>query len=239
MLTKKPTRIELCAQDKQEYGELKRQKQEKLQAQGENAAVRTLQVEVKLRLPDRAAYDKAAQLFGGSNTTAVYAQENFFFDGSKQELSSKKTILRLRFYNTDEKAVFTIKGKQVLVDGIARATEVEEATEAASARRFLTNPDEALKASPLLATTASAQGITSLVCLGGFKNQRQVYAWQEETIELDETKFEWGTLYEIECETDHPEQLRDKLEGALRENAISFQYSATSKFANFKNRTLL
>lgn len=64
---------------------------------------------MKLRLPDRAAYDKAALLFGGSNTQAVYAQENFFFDGSKQELSSKKTILRLRFYNTDEKAQFTIK----------------------------------------------------------------------------------------------------------------------------------
>lgn len=74
-------------------------------------------MEVKLRLPDRAAYDKAALLFGGSNTQAVYAQENFFFDGSKQELSSKKTILRLRFYNTDEKAVFTIKVRMSTTHG--------------------------------------------------------------------------------------------------------------------------
>lgn len=54
---------------------------------------------------------------------------------------------------------------------------------------------------PLLCCCHSTQGITSLVCLGGFENQRRVYAWQQETIELDETKFEWGTLYEIECET--------------------------------------
>jgi hypothetical protein len=39
------------------------------------------------------------------------------------------------------------------------------------------------------------------VCLGGFENQRQEYAWQGHTLELDETRYEWGTLYELECET--------------------------------------
>lgn len=40
-----------------------------------------------------------------------------------------------------------------------------------------------------------------LVCLGGFKNQREVFEWEGQTLELDETQYEWGTLYEIECET--------------------------------------
>jgi hypothetical protein len=37
--------------------------------------------------------------------------------------------------------------------------------------------------------------------MGGFKNQREVFTWEGETLEVDETKYEHGTLYEIECET--------------------------------------
>ena len=44
-------------------------------------------------------------------------------------------------------------------------------------------------------------GLQALTCLGGFQNARKVYDWQGYCIELDETKFEWGTLYELECET--------------------------------------
>lgn len=44
-------------------------------------------------------------------------------------------------------------------------------------------------------------GITKLLCMGGFRNQRDVFEWDGETLELDETSFEHGTLYEIECET--------------------------------------
>ena len=40
-----------------------------------------------------------------------------------------------------------------------------------------------------------------LVCLGGFRNLRRDYAWEGFKLELDETQFEWGTVYEIEVET--------------------------------------
>ncbi len=43
--------------------------------------------------------------------------------------------------------------------------------------------------------------LKGLTCLGGFKNQRRVYDWDGETLELDETQFEHGTLYEVEVET--------------------------------------
>jgi hypothetical protein len=39
------------------------------------------------------------------------------------------------------------------------------------------------------------------VCIGGFRNRRQEYEWEGVVLELDETYFEHGTLYEIECET--------------------------------------
>ena len=44
-------------------------------------------------------------------------------------------------------------------------------------------------------------GFAELVCSGGFRNRRQVYSWEGFTLELDETRFEHGTLYEIEVET--------------------------------------
>lgn len=55
----------------------------------------------------RMALQVAALLQGGLKAT--YAQENFFFDGPNKELSSERAVLRLRFYNTDEKATLTLK----------------------------------------------------------------------------------------------------------------------------------
>lgn len=66
------------------------------------------QVEVKIRIPDRAAYDKLASVLA-SGHQAKYAQENYFFDGSKQELNSQRAVLRLRFFNGNDKAVITVK----------------------------------------------------------------------------------------------------------------------------------
>lgn len=39
------------------------------------------------------------------------------------------------------------------------------------------------------------------MCLGGFDNTRQEVSWQGFTLELDETSYPWGTLYELEAET--------------------------------------
>ena len=65
-----------------------------------------LQVEIKLRLPSKAAHARVADLMGPA--TAFYAQENYFFDGVNDELKKAQT-LRIRFYNTDQKAVVTVK----------------------------------------------------------------------------------------------------------------------------------
>lgn len=43
--------------------------------------------------------------------------------------------------------------------------------------------------------------MSGLACLGGFENVRREYEWGGHLLELDETKYEWGTLYELECET--------------------------------------
>ena len=43
-----------------------------------------------------------------------------------------------------------------------------------------------------------------LVCLGGFRNVRSDYDWEGAKLELDETHFAWGTVFEIEVESVRP-----------------------------------
>lgn len=78
------------------------------------------------------------------------------------------------------------------------------------------------------------------VCLGGFRNVRAVYKWDEGLIlELDETQYEFGTSYEIECETKEPERVKVLLEGFLNDKGIPYEYSGASKFAVFRAGKLL
>ncbi|GIL60526.1 hypothetical protein Vafri_15074 [Volvox africanus] len=200
--------------------------------------VKPMEVEIKIRLPDRAAYDKVTAALE-QGRTASYAQANYFFDGPNRELNSRRVVLRLRTYNGDEKATITLKGKQILENGIGRASEVEEDVDSTAAPRYLAEPNSMLQELPLIRTTAEKFGLESLVSLGGFRNQRVCYTWEGHVLELDETAFDHGTLYEIECETDHPEILRDRLESFLSSLGVSYSYSQTSKFANFINKTLL
>jgi uncharacterized protein YjbK len=81
-------------------------------------------------------------------------------------------------------------------------------------------------------------GVREFVCLGGFRNVRNVYHWEGLKIELDETLFDFGTAYEIECETSEPERARSILEAFLNRHAIPFSYSSASKFAVFRSGSL-
>lgn len=67
-----------------------------------------MEVEVKLRLPDKEAHDRVASLLQSSRQ-AVHHQENYFFDGKEKELSRERAVLRLRFYDQDKKATLTLK----------------------------------------------------------------------------------------------------------------------------------
>lgn len=77
-----------------------------------------------------------------------------------------------------------------------------------------------------------------LVVLGGFKNLRAVYDWNGLKLELDETQYDFGTCYEIECETSEPEKAKNLLEELLKTNGIQYSYSKTNKFAIFRSRKL-
>eukprot|EP00884_Botryococcus_braunii_P016348 jgi/Botrbrau1/3397/Bobra.0337s0036.3 len=198
-----------------------------------------MEVEIKLRLPDRASYEKVADLLKGT-LKAVHDQENYFFDGPNKELSSQRVVLRCRFYNKDAKAEIACKGKLVIKDGISRGLEEQFPTDPKAAREFLTSPGKILALeNPLIARLTEEYGVKDLVSLGGFENLRREFDFQGFKLELDETKYEWGTVYEIEIETEEPEELKPKLEAWLQENGVPYTYTTNTKFANFINRTLI
>ena len=138
---------------------------------------------------------------------ATHHQENYFFDGASKELSKERAVLRVRFYNQDRKCTITLKGKSVIVDGIGRASELEDTADPITSRRYLQHPGEllALQHPVMQAVRDTYHPDSGLVCLGGFRNVRQVFTWEGFTLELDETGYEWGTVYEIEVETTEPE----------------------------------
>lgn len=110
----------------------------------------------------------------------------------------------------------------------------------------------------LEATEHGRAALTRLRCLGGFKNTRREVPWEfyvdgssgsppsprptaRALVELDETAYEWGTVYELEAEAPGAaaaERLRDALERALGERGVPFSRSTVSKFRNFVRRTL-
>ncbi|KAF2583567.1 hypothetical protein F2Q68_00003581 [Brassica cretica] len=111
--------------------------------------------------------------------------------------------------------------------------------------RFLQNTSQrcvlSLKAKPTL-----ANGISRVeedeeeidAGLGGFENVRNVYHWRGVTLEVDETKFDFGNCYEIECETEEPERAKSMIEEFLSLNNIEFKDSDMTKFAVFRSGNL-
>eukprot|EP00892_Ulva_mutabilis_P010515 jgi/Ulvmu1/7836/UM004_0066.1 len=198
------------------------------------------EVEVKLRLPTKEAHDKLVEVLS-DNVKKVYEQENFFFDGENAELSQKRCVMRLRFFNVDEMAVLTVKGKMTMSEGVGRAQEDEADVDVAQARtHFMENPSAMLdlEISPITAVKNACGEISGLKALGGFKNTRKVIDWNDHILEVDETSYDWGTVYEIECETSEPEVVREQLSAFLKEQGIEFKLNTTTKFSNFVNRSL-
>ncbi|KAH7616337.1 putative Triphosphate tunnel metalloenzyme 3 [Nannochloris sp. 'desiccata'] len=212
---------------------------DKITAAVEDHGLSGTEVEIKLRIPDSASYDALAQALIPCFKQA-HEQENWFFDGAGKELSNKRVVLRLRFYDIDRKALLTCKGKQVLEGGVGTAPEEEETIDPKVARGYLADPQALLESSsPLITKLKSQYGLKKgLTLLGGFQNLRKEYSWRGNLLELDQTSYPWGTLHELECETTTPQKLKLELESLLDTYGVAYSDSTKSKFANFVDKTL-
>ncbi|GFP82166.1 triphosphate tunel metalloenzyme 3 [Phtheirospermum japonicum] len=161
-----------------------------------------MEVEVKLRLPNKPSHHKLLSLLSPFHA-ATHHQHNTFFDGSASELSSQRAVLRLRFHDGTHspKCFVTLKAKAVLANGVSRVEEDEEEVDSAA---------------------------------GGFRNVRNVYEWNGVKLEVDEVKYEFGDMYEVECESLEPEKVKRMIEDFFKENGIEYSDSVMSKFAIFR-----
>ncbi|XP_047311298.1 triphosphate tunnel metalloenzyme 3 [Impatiens glandulifera] len=199
-----------------------------------------MEIEVKLRLPNSASHNKVFSILSPFHLR-THRQYNTFFDGSSKELSSQRAILRLRFYDGDSKCVVCLKGKAVIVDGVSRVEEDEEEIDPLIGRECVEDPSKLGSIdSRILRRAKDEFGVSDVgfVCLGGFHNVRQVFEWNGLVLELDETSYEFGTCYEIECESLEPEKAKKMIEDLLKENGIDYSYSEVSKFAIFRSGKL-
>ncbi|KAK7295670.1 hypothetical protein RJT34_18581 [Clitoria ternatea] len=200
-----------------------------------------MEVEIKLRLPDSSTHQKLSNLLAPFHTKTLI-QENIFFDGTNKELTSNLAVLRIRFYNLQQHCVLSLKAKPVICGGISRMEEHEEPFDPALARACIAEPWRLLHvdSSEILNRVRDEYGVgeNGLVCLGGFRNVRAVHEWRGLKLELDETNYDFGTSYELECESADPERHKNLLEEFLQGNGISYSYSQVSKFAVFQSRKL-
>ncbi|XP_061350819.1 triphosphate tunnel metalloenzyme 3 isoform X3 [Gastrolobium bilobum] len=200
-----------------------------------------MEIEVKLRLANDEAHRHVTTLLAPFHVI-THRQHNIFFDGAASELSARRAVLRLRFYNDDERCVVSLKAKAVLVDGVSRVEEDEEDLDPKVGRDCVAEPGKLGSVeSRVLGRVKEEFGVVGengFVGLGGFENVRSVYEWKGLKLEVDETKFDFGTLYEIECESTDPEGAKQILEEFLKENGIDYSYSMASKFAIFRSGML-
>ncbi|XP_061374428.1 triphosphate tunnel metalloenzyme 3-like [Gastrolobium bilobum] len=199
-----------------------------------------MEVEIKLSLPDSTTHQKLSNLLAPFHTKTLI-QENIFFDGTNEELTSNLAVLRIRFYNL-ENCVLSLKAKPVISGGISRMEEHEEPFDPALGRACIAEPWRLLSvdSSEILKRVRDEYhvGENGVVCLGGFRNVRAVHEWKGLKLELDETNYDFGTCYELECESADPERHKKLLEEFLKGNGINYSYSKVSKFAVFQSRKL-
>ncbi|KAL9299233.1 Triphosphate tunnel metalloenzyme 3 [Arabidopsis thaliana] len=172
-----------------------------------------MEVEVKLRLLTAPAHLRLTTLLTPYHLKTLN-QRNTFFDTPKNDLSLRRAVLRLRFLQNAAVSAASPSPPRCIVS---------------------------LKAKPTL-----ANGISRVeedeeeieYWIGGFENVRNVYEWRGVKLEVDETKYDFGNCYEIECETEEPERVKTMIEEFLTEEKIEFSNSDMTKFAVFRSGKL-
>ncbi|CAM0885220.1 unnamed protein product [Alopecurus aequalis] len=209
-----------------------------------------MEVEIKLRLPDAAAHRRLASSLA-PRLLRTDAQRNLFFDASARPLAAATAALRIRLYGLQDlapsRAVLALKRRPSIDAGVSRVEEVEEPLDPALALACVDDPARlgSLDSDIIRLVSHEYGGVgghsAPFVCLGGFRNTRGVYELEEGglVLELDETHFDFGTNYELECETAEPNQAKEVLERLLTVAGVPYEYSRSNKFACFMAGKLL
>ncbi|CDP10486.1 unnamed protein product [Coffea canephora] len=180
MLRRKATKIEVKLDDKEELEESRTSNlwAGHILRRITTSFAKQMEVEVKLRLPDSAAHRKVLSLLSPFHTK-THHQRNSFYDGAAGELSSRRAVLRLRFYENSQplKCFICLKAKAVIVDGVSRVEEDEEEVDFEVGLQCLEDATKLVDVDSRVARRAREEfGVKAgFVGLGGFRNVRNVY----------------------------------------------------------------
>ncbi|TVU42439.1 hypothetical protein EJB05_08844, partial [Eragrostis curvula] len=212
-----------------------------------------MEVEIKLRLSDAAAHRRLST-FLKPQLRRTHIQRNLFFDAAARTLAAATAALRVRLYGPDDRApvraVLALKRRPRLDAGVSRVEEVEEPLDPALALACADDPARlGAVDSEIIRLVAAEYGVggdaAPFVCLGGFRNTRSVFEHKDDSkglglvLELDETRFDFGTSYELECETAEPDKAKEVLERLLTDAGVPYEYSRSNKFGCFMAGKLL
>ncbi|KAE8735409.1 Triphosphate tunel metalloenzyme 3 [Hibiscus syriacus] len=200
-----------------------------------------MEVEVKLRLRDATAHRQLTTVLSPFFIKTLH-QQNYFFDTPTNTLSSRLSVLRLSFPDEEAHCDVSLKSKPTLVDGVCRVEKDTEELDLCIARGCVEDTARLAKTeSRIVKRVKDEFGVgeeAGFVCLGWFKNKKTVFYWEKLRLEVDETTYDFGTCYEIECENEDPDGVKRLLEEFLKENGIPYSYSNMTKFDVFRSGQL-
>ena len=203
-----------------------------------------MEVEVKFRL-DKENFEKTVSLLHqNSKFIKTDNQKNFFFDSKRRELDQKRINFRIRIIN-ETTAIITIKGKGdkggKLTNGISRISEVEQDLDLLLANKIISNPLEILNHGniPLIKVFLDELESKDVEISEQFSNTRFIFDYKGYKLEVDETEYTFGKAFEIEIESEKPEEAKKVVEAFLTENGIHYSFSKRSKYGNLKAGAIL
>ena len=200
-----------------------------------------MEIEVKLRLQDAAAHRQLTSILSPFLSETL-DQQNLFFDTPTNTLSSQFALLCLRLTNNDTRSSILLKSNPSLIDGVSRVEEHWERWDPRVTRACVEEPAGLgrIESRVLKRVRDEFGGGEEMVfnCLGGYRNKRESFYWKNLKLDVDETKYEFGICYEVECECKDPVGVKNLLEEFLKENGIGYSYSKMTKFAVFRSGKL-
>jgi uncharacterized protein YjbK len=224
-----------------------------------------LEIEIKLALPSEAAHDALVRALGAAGATVTtLRQRNGFFDGPRGELSAARIALRVREERVmpagEPRTLVTLKGGGPAEGAVHRRVELEEMIDI-PLEEVAADPCRLLQsgASPIRELRRILPGLESLVCIGGFENERKRAPVELEVVdaggavsrlatlwEIDRTRFDAGPEeYELEVEVPEEaeaggagaERILRAVEARLARAGIPWQPQPHSKLGRFRGRT--
>lgn len=169
-----------------------------------------MEIEIKIRIPNEQEFIKLKNALKDC-LVSTFEQKNYFIDTVDMALEAEWTVFRLRHENSVWKAA--VKSKPKLENGISKVQEREKEISDIEAMEILRDPQAVNQSEHVIVKEIKGKKEYKLV--GSFETTRRTYHYDELKLELDETRYDFGVAYELECEHNNPEKTKLKMYSKL------------------------